>query len=234
VAESRIALLQELLQAAADPANAEMQRQYHKTPLRFYGVKTEERRRIVRELFGYRPRRPEIEAETRELWRSDYWDEKIVALSLLSAVAHDFTPRDLPWLHELSRGCDGWALLDTLALEVLGPLALVWGEEVYPTLARWSPDEWLWTRRAAILLHIVPARKRELAGEFAWPTWEERLPEKDFFIRKALGWALREASKHYPREVCEFLLRVGDRASPLTRREGARCLPGPLKAKLLG
>jgi len=53
-----------------------------------------------------------------------------------------------------------------------------------------------------------------------------------FFIRKAIGWALRECSKKYPEEVFAFLERIGGRASGLTRREGSRRLPEQLQAKL--
>ena len=68
----------------------------------------------------------------------------------------------------------------------------------------------------------------------SWPTFEELLPEREFFIRKALGWTLRECSKKYPEQVAEFLLRVGERASGLTRREGGRNLPEQLRERVLG
>lgn len=170
----------------------------------------------------------------RELWLSEYWDERIIALALLNSFSHELSPKDIPWLHQLTRDCDGWALLDTLATDALGSLALNYGSQAYEPLRAWSTDEWMWTRRAAILLHLVPARKRELNAAYAWPTWEELLPETGFFIRKAVGWALREACKHYPQEVCAFLLRVGSRASNLTRREGARNLPAGLRSQVLG
>ena len=63
------------------------------------------------------------------------------------------------------------------------------------------------------------ARRGQLSDRYSWPTFEELLPEREFFIRKALGWTLRECSKKYPEQVAEFLLRVGERASGLTRRE---------------
>jgi 3-methyladenine DNA glycosylase AlkD len=91
----------------------------------------------------------------------------------------------------------------------------------------------MWTRRASILIHIQPARKQKLVDKFSWPTFEERLFEKEFFIRKAIGWTLRECSKFYPQQVHDFLLRVGEQASGLTRREGARNLPDSLRLDLL-
>jgi 3-methyladenine DNA glycosylase AlkD len=117
---------------------------------------------------------------------------------------------------------------------VLAELALGHGEPVYTAISRWSEDEWLWTRRAAILVHVIPARRGLLAHAWAWPTFEQHLPERDFFIRKAVGWALRECCRHYPGEVHAFLLRAGERASALTRREGARRLPPELRREIPG
>lgn len=226
--------VRQALCALENAADAAIQQQYHKSSLRFYGVKTDRRREIVREVYGQRFHRADVEADLHELWQSEYWDQRMIALALLNKISHEISPQDIPWLYQLTRGCDGWALLDTLAIDTLGSLVLVHGSQVYEPMRAWSSDEWLWTRRASILLHIVPARKRELDAAYAWPTWEERLHETDFFIRKAVGWALRETCKHYPREVCEFLLRVGSRASNLTRREGARNLPPALRQQVLG
>jgi 3-methyladenine DNA glycosylase AlkD len=226
--------LRDLLRAQENPADAAIQQKYHKTPLRFYGVKTDLRREAVRQVYGARFHRADVEADIRELWLSEFWDERMICLTLLNKCSHELSPKDIPWLQQLTRDCDGWALLDTLATAALGSLVLVYGGQAYEPMRTWVCDDWLWTRRASILLHLVPARKRELDAAYAWPTWEERLHETEFFIRKAIGWALREACKHYPREVCEFLLRVGGRASSLTRREGARNLPAALRAQVLG
>jgi 3-methyladenine DNA glycosylase AlkD len=231
---SHLSRLRENLRALENLTDADIQRNYHKTTLRFYGIKTDRRREIVRQVYGVRFHRADVEADLLELWQSEYWDERMIALALLNKVSHELSPRDIPWLHQLTRGCDGWALLDTLATDALGSLALAFGSLAYEPLRAWSSDEWLWTRRASILLHIGPARKRELDAAYAWSTWEELLPETDFFIRKAIGWALREASKHYPQAVYEFLLRVGPRASSLTRREGARNLPVALRLQMIG
>src|SRR5690606_7009565 len=98
----------------------------------------------------------------------------------------------------------------------------------------WREDSVMWTRRASILVHIHPARQAQLAQDHCWDTWESRLHEKDFFIRKAIGWALRESSKEYPQQVHDFLVRVGDRASGLTRREGEHLWPAHQRAAILG
>jgi len=234
MADARIKKLRALLKAAGDPEDAKAQQAYLKTPLRFAGVKTAVRRGFVLEAFGRKSTRAEVEDAIRELWRTDTYDERATALSLLKRVLIELDIGDLPWLHAITRDCDNWALLDTLACDILGPLALLQGEALFKPVRRWSTDVWMWTRRASILVHLIPGRKQKLAHKYAWATFEERLPEKEFFIRKAIGWTLRECGKHYAQNVHDFLVHVGDRASGLTRREGARNLPDKLRIPILG
>ncbi|MCC7477290.1 DNA alkylation repair protein [bacterium] len=223
------------LEALADAAHAQFHQAYHKSDRRFYGLRTPQLQGLFKELY---PARQKLALEAvaplvRELWASEWYEERTFALMLLERVAAQLTPADLPWMKQLTRDSEGWGLLDYLATRHLGVLALGHGEPVYREVRGWSADPWLWTRRASVLIHIQPARKQRLEDAWAWPTFEELLPDRDFFIRKAIGWTLRECSKHYPQQVHDFLLRVGPAASGLTIREGARNLPPDLRRDLL-
>jgi 3-methyladenine DNA glycosylase AlkD len=77
----------------------------------------------------------------------------------------------------------------------------------------------------------MPSRKKQLRAEFAIPTFEELLHEKEFFIRKAIGWTLREIGKHYPDLTFEFL-KEHKEASGLTLREGGRNLQLAMRKQL--
>lgn len=123
-------------------------------------------------------------------------------------------------------------MLDFLATGHLGYLALTYPDAVYPEVRKWSKSKHMWTRRAAILVHVLPARKKMLAGEYAWPTFAELLHEKEFFIRKAIGWTLRECAKHYPEEVFEFIREHKTKMSGLTFREASRNLPETMRKRL--
>lgn len=234
--ERRLSELRRRFVDQADPEHAVFHRGYHKSSLDFYGLKTKLLDAAFRAVFP--PRKP-VERDdclplVRALWESAWFEERMAGLALLCRLRASLGPGDLSWLRQVSRECEGWAQLDRLATEVLGRMALAHGEAVYRPVRLWSRDPVMWTRRASILIHIRPARERALAHAHAFATFEELLAERDFFIRKAIGWTLREASKHYPTEVHAFLLRVGDGASGLTRREGARRLPAPLRAEILG
>jgi 3-methyladenine DNA glycosylase AlkD len=227
--------LRALLAINADPQHAVFHRNYHKSQLHFHGLKSAGLKSLLREVIPARPKRDrsELLPLIAELWQSGCWEETMLALMLLERIEPQLEPGDLPLLHAMTRDCEGWAQLDTLACGIISRMLLRLGEPLYSASAAWIEDEYMWTRRACILLHIMPARKRQLNHNYCWPAWEARLHEKEFFIRKAIGWALREASKQYPQEVHDFLMRVGDRASGLTRREAARNLPETLRRNIL-
>jgi len=169
-----------------------------------------------------------------ELWDSKWFEEQVVGLLLLEKIAKDFTPVDLPYIKKMVGECEGWGPLDWISTRMLGVLALNYGDQIYPKVRTWTKSKHLWTRRAAILIHVLPARKKKLNAESALDTFAELLHEKEFFIRKAIGWTLREISKHYPEVTFEFLKEYWKEASGLTLREGTRRLPEKMKKELDG
>ena len=242
IADPRLSMLRELLAANADPQHAIFHQGYHKSQMQFHGLRSPALKTVLREVF---PGRQKIEKGAAlpviaELWQSGCWEESMLAIAILERIEAQLGLSDIPLLHSMTRDCEGWAQLDGLACGVLSRIALRLGAnasqrpQFYDAVADWINDGYMWTRRASILVHILPARRAELAQDYCWNTWEAGLPEKEFFIRKASGWALREAGKHYPQEVHDFLMRVGNRASGLTRREGARNLPEELRLDILG
>lgn len=233
--EATLARLRTALQDAADPQHAAFHRTYHKSELEFYGLRTPQLQTIWRELWPARqaPSRSMALELQAELWGSGMYEETLSAIHLLSLVVKQLTTADLPLLHQHTRNCSGWGQLDFLALRVLGPLALCHERSIYEPVFDWLEDGWLWTRRAAILIHLIPGRSRRLAAEFAWPSLAARLHEREFFIRKAIGWTLREIGKHYPSEVAAFARQYRESMAALTLREGTRNLPEALRAEFV-
>ncbi len=233
--DSRIALLRDLIDSLADPAHAQFHRAYHKSALEFRGLKISPLRSAIRTAFPVRQELsvPDGLGVVEELWSNECFEHRLAALELLARLAGRLPPGRLALVKRLSVQCNEWALLDHLACNTLGPMVLQHGPVLYGKVRQWTTHAHLWTRRASILAHIRPARAAQLSHENAWATFEELLPEREFFIRKAIGWTLRECSKRYPSEVRGFLLRVGERASGLTRKEGARNLPPDMRQAVL-
>jgi 3-methyladenine DNA glycosylase AlkD len=87
----------------------------------------------------------------------------------------------------------------------------------------WSTDENLWKRRVAIICQI--AFKKDTDLELLYANIEPNLEDRDFFIRKAIGWALRAYAWTDPEEVARYVRAHETRLSPLSRREALKNIP---------
>jgi 3-methyladenine DNA glycosylase AlkD len=156
-------------------------------------------------------------ATARELW-DDVHEHRSAAVELLAAHTDLLTPADLPFLEDLLRTAGTWALVDGLAPHVVGPIV-----EAHPdaatTLDRWSTDGDFWVQRAALLALLVPLRR----GDGDWDRFtryaDALLDEREFFLRKAIGWILRDTSKLRPDLVHQWCLPRAARMSGVTYRE---------------
>ena len=126
-------------------------------------------------------------------------------------------------LERLLREARTWAIVDGLAAFVAGPL-VERDPEAAAVLDRWAVDEDFWIRRSA-LLALLPALRRG-DGDFARFCMyaDAMLDEKEFFIRKAIGWVLRDTARKRPTMVYDWLVGQATRASGVTLREAFKPL----------
>lgn len=219
--------------AAGTAKRAAGEKAYLKSPLRFHGVCAADVTLACREFLRDRDglARRELRAIVDELFRSDYHDLRSAGIGLLERRLELLDTKDLPWLIGLVRRSPGWAHVDWLATRVIGPVVSN-SPRCAATLRAWARDEDFWVRRTALL-----AQERALrAGGGDFDLFEEvatpMLPEKEFFIRKAIGWVLREVSKKRPELAYRFLRAHRAAVSGLTLREGAKYLPSEQRASL--
>jgi 3-methyladenine DNA glycosylase AlkD len=220
-----LAELDRELRAVARPHRAEGEKAYLKSDLVFYGVIVPDYRRIAAEYASARPTldRGDLKAVAVAAFKTDVFDLRSVALALLDRRRALLEARDLPWLLDLVEASKTWAHVDWLAVTVIGDVV---GR--YPASLRWLPiwakQKNFWVRRTAILAQL-PQLKR---GAGDWPLFTRiaagMLHEKEFFIRKSIGWVLREVSKKHPKPVYDFIRSHRDEMSGLTLREGAKYL----------
>jgi 3-methyladenine DNA glycosylase AlkD len=147
---------------------------------------------------------------------------------VLEQYADTMAPPDLDLLERLLRESGTWAYVDGLAGNVAAAIVSSHpGDPVVDaTLRRWSRDESFWLRRSALLAHLNTVGRR--GGFEGWDRFcdfaDAMLGEREFFIRKAIGWVLREAGKRRPRLVVDFLAPRVERVSGVTIREAVRYL----------
>ncbi|MGH2491578.1 MAG: DNA alkylation repair protein [Candidatus Limnocylindria bacterium] len=207
---------------------------YLKSDLKFIGTMMPEIREAARDFVREHPEltRAEMRRIVDELWSTDVFELRSYGIALLSRSAKLLEERDLPWLIGLIRRSKTWAHVDWFAGEVI---ATVVGESrsALRRLPAWARDDDFWVRRTALLAQL-PQLRRERGdfGLFARMA-ASMLHEREFFIRKAIGWVLREVSKKRPKLVFEFLRDHRDEVAGLTLREGAKYL-SPAQRRRLG
>ena len=210
------------------------ERRYLKSELAFIGVNTPTLRRETRRWLRQHPELTgaALARCVRELWRQDVHELRHFAIEILLARERQLRRADATLLESLLRRSATWAYVDVLATRLLGPL-VVRHPDLTARLDRWSVDPDFWMRRAAMLTLLAPLRQ----GGGDWDRFvgyaDGMLEEREFFIRKAIGWILREVGKRRPRLVVSFLEPRLARVAGLTLREGIKYLPERDRRRLL-
>lgn len=223
--------LEALAALHAVPGRAAKERDYLKLPTwRFHGAPIPKIRGVAR---GWtRDERPTVAqriALADALWDTDppVWERRRLAAELVEERRVRLGLEHVDWLERRLRASHTWALVDSLSIGPLGRIVVAHPDAMGPVLDRWVADPDFWIRRAAVLALLDPLR----AGAGDWDRFtryaEQLAPETEFFIRKALGWVLREASKKSPQRVQDWLTEHCASVSGLTLREGSKRLdPG--------
>lgn len=224
--------LTRILTAAGDPERAVQEKRYHKSPLRHLGTGMTAIRRAGMALTrAHALDRESLRALVEALFATDVFELRSVGIGILERKWKLLEPEDAQWLISLVRASPMWAHVDWLAAGVVGPVLGDSGA-AKRTLDAWACDENVWVRRAAILAPLVALRSG--AGDF--DAFEARvtplLPDREFWIRKAIGWVLREVSKKRPELTAGFVRRHHAEMSALSWREATRRLPEAVRATL--
>lgn len=228
-----VAAIDALLRPLGTAARAAGAKAYLKSGLDFYGLDTRALRGAAKQWLRQHPdlSRSDLGRLASALFRRRVFELRAFAVELLVARQKILTAADLDLLEDLLRRSRTWALVDAIAPQVVGPLA-----EREPAvgrrLDRWSRDRDFWLRRAALLTLLLPLRR----GGGDWQRFvryaDAMLEQREFFIRKAIGWVLREVGKKRPVLVVRFLEPRLERASGLTLREAVKYLPAADRQRL--
>ena len=217
-----------------NPARAPREKAYLKSDLEFFGVGLPSMRRVARAVkqqhSGLDRRR--LVALVGILWNRPVFERRMMAVLLLEAFQPLLRPADMKLLERLIRESKTWAFVDELAIVITGPLVERL-PELRRVIDRWAVDDDFWLRRSAMLALLRPLRRGN--GDFTrFARYAEAmLDEREFFIRKAIGWILRETAKKRPDLVYQWLLPRGAVASGVTVREAVKYLSPSQRADIL-
>jgi 3-methyladenine DNA glycosylase AlkD len=221
------------LRERARPERAEAEKAYLKSTLEHYGTSMPAIRAAVRSVVGNASLgHDDVVALVEELWAVPVHERRQAAVEVLEANGPVLRAGELPLLERLLRESRTWALVDGLAASVVGPLV-----EREPTLGtaldRWARDEDFWIRRSALLSTLLALRRGEGDFDRFARYADAMLEEKEFFIRKAIGWVLRDTARKRPDLVFAWLLPRASRASGVTLREAVKPLSEEQRATIL-
>ncbi len=223
------------LAQAADPAQARGMQAYMKSEMPFMGVKADAMRAVCKDVFaGVRLTGPEdLCREALGVWRGAVFrEERYAAIELTGLrTARPFqTLETLPMYEELISTGAWWDLVDPVAIHRLGPLLSRYPEEMTLAMRAWSASDDMWKRRASIICQN--ARKADTDRALLYGCIEPSIGSREFFLRKAIGWALREHAKIDGAEVLRYVREKRELLSPLSKREAlkAQLASGELEA----
>lgn len=229
-------------EAQADATRAAAQQAYMKSTLPFYGLPAARVAATCRQVFALYP------FESPAAWRADTWgvfygasrrEERYAALALAAhRSARELqglprTPRaQLPPDAEaralaamelytsMIREGAWWDLVDALAVHHVGPLLAAHRASVAPLVRAFMHDDDVWIRRSAIIAQL--GQRVETDTELLTDAIDAALDDTTFWLRKAIGWALRDYAKTDAPWVIDFVAARADRMSGLSQREALR------------
>jgi 3-methyladenine DNA glycosylase AlkD len=238
--EAAAAALTATLRDLGTPARAGQEKRYLKSDLEFFGVAVPDLRRAVEA--AVKDRQPagqrglSIDRETGLAWATALWRERVherraAAVEILTLTTPSLVAEDLAVVEQLIRESLTWAYVDTLAGNIAGTVALR-DPAAWKCIDVWAVDADFWIRRSALLTLLPGIRAcqpdRPRFVRYSGPM----LAEKEFFIRKAIGWVLRELSRREPEWVAAWTEAHLAEISGVTFREAVRRLPEGDKSRL--
>ncbi|MEM6347926.1 MAG: DNA alkylation repair protein [Bacteroidota bacterium] len=215
--------LQASFQQNAHAANAVQMQAYMKDHFPFHGIKSPLRKQLQKSFIAAAvgPDKIVPRRVIEDLWQLPQREYQYVAMDLLEKFARKGPAEYIDWYADLVTRKSWWDTVDLLCNSVWKHF-LSHPEQRIPYTQQWISSDNMWLQRTALIFQ----RKAKLDTD--WEMLQDYIllvcESKAFFIRKAIGWALREFSKHRPDLVRDFLARHGERLSPLSIREASKYL----------
>ena len=215
----KLAALIDAILACKDEQQAIGMRAYMRDQFQFLGVSTPVRRKICKPYFKQAKKSQAVDWDFIDTcWANPYRELQYIAKDYLVVMQDVLTPSEIPKIRELAVTKSWWDTIDGLDRTV--------GDIVhsYPGMSglmlQWSTDENFWLRRIAIDHQL--SRKMKTDPELLGKIIENNFGSDEFFINKAIGWALREYSKTNPQWVKAFIEKNNEKMAKLSIREASK------------
>ncbi len=214
--------IRELYAESANPEDAIQMKRYMKSDMPYHGVKSPGQKKINQQAFKQFPIKSldEYELVLRELWDASFREERYTAITLAKKYKKYQVMEMLPVYRMMIETGSWWDYVDAIAAHLIGNLLMQYPDVMKPEMYRWIEDDHLWIRRTAILSQL--RFKADVDSKILFTFCRQSLHEKTFWIRKAIGWSLREYSKVNPNSVCQFVEEHRDNMSRVSLKEAEK------------
>lgn len=204
----------------ADKDYAEWSKKYLRNQFDFLGIRTPIRRKLMKQFIKENglPQKDKLKDIIFSLWDLPEREYQQAALDILERAKKDLTTNDMSWLSTLIVKKSWWETVDVLSPRIFGYMFLT-NPELVPLYAeKWIENENIWLQRAAILYQLKYKEKTD--EERLFRSILRRASSDEFFVQKAIGWALREYAKTQPDHVKNFVSQHS--LKPLSTREALK------------
>ncbi len=229
--QTLLSRLRTQMASESDAERAAGMQAYMKSTMPYHGLKSGQVRAITRRVFAHEQFRTckHWQAAVLALWRhAKYREERYAAIGLASdkRFVECRTPDSLPMFEELITSGAWWDYVDEVA-HVIGQMLRAYPKDMKPVMRAWSTDENLWKRRVSIICQI--SFKQDTDLKLLYGNIRPNLGDRSFWIRKAIGWALRSYAWADPAEVARYVREHEQFLSGLSRREALKNVPSDLR-----
>ena len=213
-------LYEEMIQHKNEEQSLQMSK-YMLNKFEYIGIKTPERRKIFKNFFKEYKNEEKIDWEfVNKCWENKYREFQYIAADYLKNMKDKLTIDDIPEFKRLILKKSWWDTIDNLDMTI-GALALK-DSNMNKILLEWSIDENIWLRRIVIDHQLL--RKEKTNTELLEKILKNNLGQAEFFINKAIGWALRDYSKTNPEWVKNFIEKNKEKMAKLSIKEASKYL----------
>ena len=213
-------LYEEMIQHKNEEQARQMS-EYMLNKFEYIGIKTPERHKIFKNFFKEYKNEEKIDWEfVNKCWENKYREFQYIAADYLKNMKDKLTRDDIPKLKQLILKKSWWDTIDNLDMTI-GALALK-DSNVNKILLEWSIDENIWLRRIAIDHQLL--RKEKTNTKLLEKILKNNLGQAEFFVNKAIGWALRDYSKTNPEWVKNFIEKNKEKMAKLSIKEASNYL----------
>lgn len=208
------------LELHKNPSNATAMEDYMKNHFRFFGIKTPERRALMRTFYTQygHPKQEQVPAIVKELWAMPEREIHQVAQEIAGKYMKKAKPEIISLYEFMILNNSWWDTVDYIAIWLVGTLFKNHPEMIEEYVEKWMKSGNFWLQRTAILFQRN--YKDETDETLLFGICQKLSGEKEFFIRKAIGWALREYAYTNPQAVLAFVKQ--NQLSPLSSKEALK------------